>query len=407
MNFFPTGVRQSLRISRRRRRVPAILMGSLLGSCAGMAAVVSMHPPSGGGELRIPVLLYGDGDEYVSGLQFDLNYDPTQFELVSVSAGTVATDAGKEVIFSETTPGQGRILVTGFNNLGMADGQVATITLRPLTDSSPQHDISLEDPLASDPDGNSIPLGYADLYQYPPAPPVESDVNVDPEAESTDESTTTPEATDDPPTNATVENNEDENLPEALHGNNGVATGAFGGSFGAPRAGNLPETEGSTKKGTGESALQSSPRRMHNSGKGIYSSRTQGSPRGNRDRRTGMASQSDSPRRIGAGTSTGRVGQGVESDVPTGGPHPVGVSSDAVPPTPRLARVQAPSGLNIPVDDNTSAYTLAFNAATPVPAIERTRVVVAVLMTALLGAALALYHVLFGRRARHAWRQIR
>jgi hypothetical protein len=146
---------------------------------------------------------------------------------------------------------------------------------------------------------------------------------------------------------------------------------------------------------------------MHNSGKEGYSSRTQSSPRGNGGRRTGMASQPDSPRRIGAGANADRVGQGAESNVPTGAPHPVDVSSDAVPPAPRLARVQAPSGLNIPLDDNTSAYTLAFDAAAPVPTTERTRVVVAVLMTALLGAALALYHLLFGRRARHAWRKIR
>lgn len=387
--------------------MPTILVGSLLGSCVGMAAVVSMHPPSGGGELRIPVLLYGDGEEYVSGLQFDLNYDPTQFELVSVSAGTVATNAGKEVILSETSPGQGRILVTGFNNLGMADGQVATITLRPLTGSAPQHDISLEGPLASDPDGNSIPLGYADLYQYPPAPPIESDLGTDPEPESTDESVTAPESTDDLPTDAPIENDEDENVPETLMGNNGNATGALGGGIGATRADNRREADGGTKKGTGESEPQSSPRRVHNSGKEGYSSRTHSPARGNVGGRTGMTSQPHSTSPIGAGAAPGHTRKRSEDNVPTGGTHPVEDSPTTPSPALHLARAHDPSGLNVPLDENTRAYTLAFDAADPDPTTAPARGAVATLMAALLGAALALYHVLFGRRARHAWRKIR
>lgn len=156
-----------------RRRFHVLFGVMLYASCVAVAAVVSMHPPASTGDLHIPVMLYGEGDELISGLQFDVNYDPTQFELVEVSAGNAATSAGKEVILSETVPGQGRILITGFNNIGMTEGQVATFTLRPIYPGAAQSDLSLRQILASDPDGNSLSIGYADLFQYPPASAVE------------------------------------------------------------------------------------------------------------------------------------------------------------------------------------------------------------------------------------------
>jgi hypothetical protein len=118
----------------RRLRNAALLLGScVLGSYVAVAAVVSMQQPeSGGGVLRIPVVLYGDGDEALSGVQFDVQYDPTEYELVEVAGGAAALDAGKEVIVSTPVPGEGRVLITGFNNAELFDGHVATVVLRPL-----------------------------------------------------------------------------------------------------------------------------------------------------------------------------------------------------------------------------------------------------------------------------------
>ncbi len=409
MEFPSTGSRQALRIPARRRRFLAVLAGSLLASWVAMAAVVSMHPPSGGGELRIPVMLYGDLDEYVSGLQFDLAYDPTQFELVGITAGDAATGAGKEVILSETTPGQGRVLITGFNNNGMSDGQVATLTLRPLNGSAPQHDISLGQVLASDPDGNSVPIDYADLYQYPPAPPLEEEVvpvvdetAAEPRDDSTEES---------PDAESPVESGAPdggETAPESEGGASRTPSGVLGNGFAASGDGLNP-----TSDAEGSTARPAAPRMARNAPGSTSSERTSGSfSRPGRSDDTGYSTSGESRptnrgNQIATGTSTGNHGArpqrtGAIQEVGNSNASPEGTTS-----TTELALLRPASGLVDSPLSGSPSYTLAMEAADLQDPEHGTRVIITALTVSLTLALLALANLLFGRVSRSPWRKSR
>ena len=404
-----TGTRHPLRAPARRRRYLALLAGSFLVSWMAMAAVVSMHPPSGGGELRIPVMLYGDTDEYVSGLQFDLAYDPTQFELVGITAGDAATGAGKEVILSETIPGQGRVLITGFNNNGIADGQVATLTLRPLNGNAQQHDISLGQVLASDPDGNSVPIDYADLFQYPPAPPMEEEAEVAPddmEGEAIDDSPEESPGAEGPDESGTPEGGE----PTPDDGNGGTSTnsGVFGNGFAGSGDGRLDSPEG---KEDGESKNSTTPptRTAQTSGaSGRMSGRTS-QPDGSVDGRfsTGGGGRSGSPATENVARPSARAGV-----LPphTGAPAVRGDSTDTREDstTPvELALLRPASGLIDSPATNPAAYTLALEPTAVKETQSGTRTLIAALTLALTLALLAIANLLFGRVSRPQWRKSR
>lgn len=410
MKYLFTGLWQSLRASARRRRSLAILASCMLASCVAMAAVVSMHPPSGGGELRIPVMLYGDSEEYVSGLQFDLDYDPTQFELVSVSAGNVATEAGKEVILSETVSGRGRVLITGFNDNGMTDGQVATVTLRPLTGDSPQHDITLGHVLASDPDGNRVPIDYADLFQYPPAPPVESEEILDPDTGVTDVAPETSETFHDD--TATGESPQKENQPEPDNENTGVAPAPLGGGFsgsGGSFGGNTRPQRGETTGTTAEAARAGTSRnRQYISGAEGYTMRA-GNPARTQSAggRAGNDVQSNSlSERVISGAS-GKAADGARNGLNGQETARRDLTPGETPPASRLALARPASGLTDPPDADSMSYSLALESPEENPEAAHTRVAAIALAIVPLVSILALYHLLFGRRARPAWRKTR
>lgn len=413
MEFPFTGSRQALRIPALRRRFLAVLAGSLLVSWVTMAAVVSMHPPSGGGELRIPVMLYGDPDEYVSGLQFDLAYDPTQFELVGITAGDAATGAGKEVILSETTPGQGRVLITGFNNNGMSDGQVATLTLRPLNGSAPQHDISLGQVLASDPDGNSVPIDYADLYQYPPAPPIDEEVA--PAPDETDAETvaeTDDEATDENPDR---ENPKEVGAPdggETTPESGGAGTSTTSGGFGNGFAGS-GDGLNSTSDTEGSMARPAAPRMARSTPGSMPSERASGSiSRPGRNDDTGYSASGVS-RSINRGsqnttaTSTANLGaptQRTEAIPEVGDSN---ASTEGTTSPTELALLRPASGLVDSPLSGSPSYTLAMDSADVKDREHGTRVIIAALTVSLTLTLLALANLIFGRVSRSPRRKLR
>jgi len=152
-------------------RLAVLLALSATGSYVAMAAVVSLQPPPNGGVLHIPVLVAGEGDEALAGLQFDLHYDEAHYVLEAIQAGGAAAGAGKEAILSLPAPGMGRVLITGFNDNILADGHVATLILRARTPGAAAHGLSVRNLLATDGHGYSVPIAYQDDYGYPPAPP--------------------------------------------------------------------------------------------------------------------------------------------------------------------------------------------------------------------------------------------
>lgn len=162
----------------RALRLGLILLASATCSYVAMAAVVSLQPPATNSLLRIPVLMAGEGEERLAGIQFDLHYDHSQYVLEAIEAGGTATEAGKEVVLSEPTPGMGRILITGFNANVLADGHVATLILRPRVPGASAESLAVQNMLATDSFGNSIPLDYRDEYDYPPRPPEKTEADL-------------------------------------------------------------------------------------------------------------------------------------------------------------------------------------------------------------------------------------
>lgn len=168
--------------------IPVLFLLCVSFSYVAVAAVVSMQPPrNAAGDVEIPVVLYGDGDDMLSGVQFDLQYDPQQYALVGVHAGAAAADAGKEVILSEPASGSGRVLVTGFNNNTLYDGHVATIVLRRLQNGTPGDGFAMGNVLASDPLGNGVAIDFENLFEFPPAPPDKIENELDPQSVADDE----------------------------------------------------------------------------------------------------------------------------------------------------------------------------------------------------------------------------
>lgn len=66
--------------------------------------------------------------EFLSGMQFDLEYDPSLD--VGVEAGPAALQAGKGLQSVMLQPGKQRVLIVGFNANSIADGAVAVLHVR-------------------------------------------------------------------------------------------------------------------------------------------------------------------------------------------------------------------------------------------------------------------------------------
>ena len=122
-----------------------------------VAAVVAPDPIGvDAGYLVIPVSLTVRETDDVSGILFDLTFDPESYELVDVFAGIAADEAGKDVQFSAQGTGAVRVLVTGFNQDTMESGAVALVYLKPLGAKQTNDTFSIENPMLSDPLGQPV-----------------------------------------------------------------------------------------------------------------------------------------------------------------------------------------------------------------------------------------------------------
>ncbi len=77
---------------------------------------------------EVPIYLNGAGNE-VAALDFSLTYDPAVFQPVSISPGAVASAAGKLVTANLPEPGNYIVVMMGFNQTPVANGEVARIVL--------------------------------------------------------------------------------------------------------------------------------------------------------------------------------------------------------------------------------------------------------------------------------------
>jgi len=86
--------------------------------------------PPDGRSLAVPVVLSAPKGCAVAALQFDVEFDPVVMSLAptdSVSEGTAAKAAGKQLSFSKVAPNKIRVLVVGLNAQAIAGGEIAKI----------------------------------------------------------------------------------------------------------------------------------------------------------------------------------------------------------------------------------------------------------------------------------------
>ena len=89
----------------------AAMMVVVLESAFGAALLDLGRVRREGEYIAIPVEFTPDAVAGTAGLQFDLRYDPAQFQVETVGAAYSAVQSAKGVTWSEPAPGQLRVLV--------------------------------------------------------------------------------------------------------------------------------------------------------------------------------------------------------------------------------------------------------------------------------------------------------
>lgn len=145
----------------RAQGVLALCLAVLFVSPAVWAANVVIGNGSGtrGDIIRLPATLTNGSSDTVAGLQFDVVFDPGLLRFSGVNPGAAATAAGKTVSESIITPGRVRVVVSGFNQTAIADGEVASVVFEvyPTTPQlSSSTSVNIEGLIVSDPSGNAV-----------------------------------------------------------------------------------------------------------------------------------------------------------------------------------------------------------------------------------------------------------
>lgn len=113
---------------------------------------------SDGAYVAVPIEFAPDTAAGASGLQFDLQFDPAQFEIDSVTAGDAAVQGDKDVMWSEPAAGQLRVLVAGMNQTTIPEGTVVSVYLVPMSASNVSEPCGFVAGVASGPYGEDVPL---------------------------------------------------------------------------------------------------------------------------------------------------------------------------------------------------------------------------------------------------------
>ena len=136
----------------------AAMMVVVLESAFGAALLDLGRVRREGEYIAIPVEFTPDAVAGTAGLQFDLRYDPAQFQVETVGAAYSAVQSAKGVTWSEPAPGQLRVLVAGMNQSLMPQGTVASVYLIPVSVSFDSEPCEFTAGIASGPFGEDVPL---------------------------------------------------------------------------------------------------------------------------------------------------------------------------------------------------------------------------------------------------------
>lgn len=137
----------------------AILVVAVAHEPAFCAASLELGPVrEEGAYLAVPVEFAPDTAVGTAGLQFDLQYDTSQFDIASVTAGFAATQGDKGVMWSEPVPGTLRVLVAGMNQTVMPPGTLVSVHFVPTVAGHAPAPCAFATGVASGPFGEDVPL---------------------------------------------------------------------------------------------------------------------------------------------------------------------------------------------------------------------------------------------------------
>jgi len=130
-------------------------LGFALGASAATVSGPRIETGPGQGVV-LPIAIASGSGEDVSGVQFDLVFDPALLTAGAITAGSAATDAGKILSTNEVARGQLRIIVAGLNQTVIDDGELLLAEFVIEADAAVNAVVAIERLVLSDPSGRSV-----------------------------------------------------------------------------------------------------------------------------------------------------------------------------------------------------------------------------------------------------------
>lgn len=135
-----------------RVRCSALLLALALPIHA--ATITSGQPtPLAEGKSEVHVVFEPGPGESVSGLQFEITFDPAHTSIDEIQPGPTSTAGGKMVSFNKVANGRCRVIIAGFNQNVLEKGTLAILRL---SHPAAGPNFALLNPVLSDPKGQAV-----------------------------------------------------------------------------------------------------------------------------------------------------------------------------------------------------------------------------------------------------------
>jgi len=140
-----------------------LAVGGGVSASAATLALERVKGNPGDANLEVPVLLTSGVDESVSALQFEFVHNADAFAVAAVLAGPTSEAAGKAVTANTVAPGRTRVVVAGFNQTAIGNGELAYVMFSVSMNAPARtYAVAIEHVVLSGPDGNPVPTDAGD-----------------------------------------------------------------------------------------------------------------------------------------------------------------------------------------------------------------------------------------------------
>ena len=126
---------------------------------AAQLIMADRQASAGSRSVPIPIELSADPGEEITAIQFDISYDSSKIDIVSITSGAAAQSAGKTINTSNVFAGSVRIVIFGINANISPGGLIANVRFDIDENLTPQVlPFCLTQKVASDAQGDEITL---------------------------------------------------------------------------------------------------------------------------------------------------------------------------------------------------------------------------------------------------------